>query len=123
MLLRRLSTALFVLVFTASAADAMMLCAGMAMAAANPHACCVGEAPKPTSPGEAMACCAMAERSDDQGPAGAPVGLLDGLAAHVPVLPDASPPDSAPAFRGHETDVHRGPPSVPIYLQHRSLLI
>jgi hypothetical protein len=122
MLARRLGTALLALLFSASAADAMMLCAGMAMAADSPHACCVGEAPKPTTPGEAVACCAMAERTDDQGPTGAPAGVHGGLVL-LDAVPGDSPPGMAALAAPREIGPHRASPSVPVYLQHRSLLI
>ena len=122
-MLRRLTGILLLLVFTASAVDAVGLCAGMAAAAANPHACCLGDAPKPSTQKEAMECCAMAEQSEARGLIEAVVGLLGGLARHLHDPPGASAPGISSIGRPPEMHVHRGLPSVPIYLQDLTLLI
>jgi len=118
MLARRLGAALFALLFVVSITDAMMLCAGMAMATGDPHTCCVGTESKPPMPDEAMSCCAVAQGFEAQRPVDATVALLDGLPVYVHVVA----PLGIPAFHRGTRDGYRGPP-VPLYLQHQSFLI
>lgn len=146
---RRLAAHVLVLLFVASAANALGLCACLSDDMSGPHARCTGHEDMPTALGHegmstphgpestdasgghagiatprmVMDCCAMAEQPSARGIVEERVNLKPTLAARAGVSSAVEHSDVMAAADAIVPRAHRGLPTVPIYLQHRSLLI
>ena len=146
---RRLAANVLALLFVASAANALELCACFFGDMSSPHGRCMGPEAMATSLGhegmstahgpESMAtarghagiatpqmvmdCCAMAAQPSAIGTVEAHVNVKPIVGSRASVVPAAEHPDLMAAAGATVPLVHRGLPTVPIYLQHLSLLL
>lgn len=119
---RRLAAHVLALLFVASAANALEMCACLSHDASSPHASCMGHERIATSQ-PVMDCCEMAEQPSAPGTVEARVNLKPTVGSRASVAPAAEHPDLVAVAGATVPLAHRGFPAVPIYLQHLSLLI
>jgi hypothetical protein len=128
---RRLAANVLALLFVASAANVLGLCACLSDDMSGPHARGMGHERMATSHGHhgiatsqmVMDCCAMVKQPSARGIAKERVDLKPSVESRASVASTVEHPDLMTAAGATVPLAHRGLPTIPIYLQHLSLLI